>query len=107
MTHTRSASDPKRNHADDAVHASDGPGGHLRSAFPAELAMSAEFYERTLPDAHRHPTSPARIVADLIRMSRLDPGGVDAHLYPPVTLSKMLPILHSLVSRWSTSSPTA
>lgn len=66
-----------------------------------------------LPQAYRHTTSAARVAADLLRLEQLDEAGVDAQLYPaaegggefrlvvyvattPVSLSKMLPILHSL-----------
>lgn len=88
---------------------------------PTDLAIllhavgenAAAFYVEHLPESYRHTTGVARIAADLVRVDRLQAGGVDAHLYgppgdggecrlvvyvasAPVSLSTMLPVLHSL-----------
>lgn len=77
------------------------------------LSEASAFYAQHLPEPYRHTTSTARIVADLLRLERLEASGVDAQFYPPangtgecrlvvhvatapISLSTMLPILHSL-----------
>lgn len=74
---------------------------------------TASFYAEYLPEAYRHTTGAARIAADLSRIEQLDAGGAEVQLFAPaddeterrlvlyvasapVSLSTMLPVLHSL-----------
>ncbi|RYF57336.1 MAG: NAD-glutamate dehydrogenase, partial [Comamonadaceae bacterium] len=111
-THASSPSSPRDETSLQAPHASGSIDEVLRHLWPVEYSEAATFYARNLPQAYRHTTSAARIATDLMRVERLDAGGVDAYLSPadsggecrlavlvattPMSLSKMLPILHSL-----------
>lgn len=112
MTETRTGLH-LRSHDDAPLTARQQLGDALRNLWPEEDPEAPEFYVRHLPESYRHTTSAARIAADLLRVERLAAGDVDAHLYrptdgttecrlvvhvasSPVSLSTMLPILHSL-----------